>query len=235
MKTFLLAISVVVSTCVFAQDSLDHHFKGVFFPYPMDRPSKFSIGLTNTTMPYDITEELHYRVPAVDVHWLKRLSAKLALDVRGSLQGFQNLISVGPRWSTILSDRYSLAVGNDFGYWFGYLNIESVKTRGHGFQNFPNFSVGRRFKKKVLLTFRADVEMNFGVRSYAKSTELTSDNRLLSGSSFAIILEQPFYGKKALTLGFRAIYTDFFWQTWTLYEPFDRNIFYPQIIVGLNL
>lgn len=235
MKTFLLFISITFCTGAIAQDTLDHHFKGVFFPYPMDRSSKISLGFTNTTMPYDITEELHFRVPAVDVHWLKRVSTKLALDIRGSLQGFQNLVSVGPRWSTILSDRFSLALGNDFGYWFGFLNIESVKTRGHGFQNFPNFSIGRRFKKKVLLTFRADAEMNFGIRSFAKSTELTTDHRLFSGSSYAIILEQPFYGKKALTLGFRAIYTDFFWQTWALYESFDRNIFYPQIIVGLNL
>ena len=201
----------------------------------MDRPTKLSIGFTNTTMPYDITEEMHFRVPALDVNLLKRISPKLALSIHGSLQGIQNLITIGPRWSTILSERYSLAIGNDFGYWLGFINLEGIKTRGHGFQNLPNFSIGRRFKKKVLLTLRADAQMNFGIKTYAKNTELTSRRRVVSGSSFAVLLEQPFYGKKALTIGFRAIYSDFFWQTWTLFEPFDRNIFYPQIIIGLNL
>jgi hypothetical protein len=235
MKSLLLLFTISFYTVLQAQDTAAHHFKGVFFPYPMDRPAKFSIGFTGTTLPYDITEEAHFRVPALDVHLLKRLSPKLALHIGGSLQGFQNLITAGPRWATELNDRYSIAIGNDIGYWFGFVNVETVKTRGYGFQNTPNFSIGRRFKKKVLLTFRADAQMNFGIKTYAKNTELITDRRVLSGSSYAIILEQPFYGKKALTLGFRAIYTDFFWQTWTLFESFDRNIFYPQIIVGLNL
>ena len=235
MRLLIFVLVLSYSTPLWSQDSLDHHFKGVFFPYPMDRNTKFSIGFTNTTMPYDITEELHYRIPALDLHWLKRLTPKLALNIRGSLQGFQNLFSIGPRWSTILSDRYSLSVGNDLGYWIGFVNLQGISTRGQGFQNVPNFSIGRRFKKDVLLTFRVDAQMNFGISTYAKNTKLTVDHRLLSGSSYAIILEQPFFGKKALTIGFRAIYTDFFWQTWTLFESFDRNIFYPQIIVGLNL
>lgn len=235
MKILLLFFTLSLFTTISAQDSTAHHFKGVFFPYPMDKPSKFSIGFTNTTMPYDITEELHYRVPALDVHLVERLSPKLALDIRGSLQGFQNLITAGPRWSTELDERFSIAIGNDFGFWFGFVSLEGIKTRGYGFQNLPNFSIGRRFNKKVLLTFRGDVQMNFGIKTYAKNTELTGDHRFLSGSSYAIILEQPFYGKKVLSLGFRAIYSDFFWQTWTLFESFDRNIFYPQIIIGLNL
>jgi hypothetical protein len=235
MRFILFVLALSCSTLLWSQDSLDHHFKGVFFPYPMDRNTKFSIGFTNTTMPYDITEELHYRIPALDLHWLKKITPKLALNVRGSLQGFQNLVSVGPRWATILSDRYSVAIGNDFGYWIGFVEAQGISTRGQGFQNVPNFSIGHRFKKKVLLTFRADAQMNFGISTYAKNTKLFANQRLLSGSSYAIIMEQPFYGKKALTIGFRAIYTDFFWQTWTLFESFDRNIFYPQIIVGLNL
>lgn len=218
-----------------AQDSLAHHLKGVFFPYPMDQPTRFSIGFTNTTLPYDLTTDSHYRVPALDLHWLKKISPKLALNLRGNLQVLQNLLTIGPRWSTILSDRYSMAVGNDVGFWFGYINVSGIQTRGYGFQNLPNLSFGRRFKKKVLLTFRADAQMNYGIKTYAKNTELKAGKRLLGGSSYAVILEQPFYGKKVLSLGFRALYTDFFWQTWTLYAPYDRNIFYPEIIIGLNL
>lgn len=236
MKTTLLPLFVLLHCIASAQDTATHHFKGVFFPYPMDRGWKASVGFTNTTMPYDITEEIHYRIPALDLHILRKLSPNFYADFRGSIQVLQNLFTLGPRWTHKFSERYSIAIGNDVGYWFGNVSVQDIKTRGHGFQNIPNFSIGRRFKKKVLLTFRADALMDFGIQTYAADAALTLANRrLFSGSSYAVILEQPFYGKKALTLGFRAIYTDFFWQTWTLFESFDRNIFYPQIIVGLNL
>ena len=233
-KKGLLFFAVLCCLTVAGQDST-RRLKGVFFPYPMEQSTRFAIGFTSTTMPYDVTEEIHYRVPAIDLHLVKRLSQKLALDVHGSVQVFQNLFTAGPRWTTQLNDRWSLGIGNEFGYWFGAVNIESVKTRGHGFQNIPNLSIGRRFNRRVLLTFRADAQMNFGIRSYAKQTELTTDHKVLSGSSYTLILEQPFYGKKVLGVGIRAFYTDFFWQTWTLFESFDRNLFYPQVIVNLNL
>lgn len=218
-----------------AQDTAVRRLKGVFFPYPMDRGAKWAIGFTSTTMPYDVTEEAHFRVPALDVRFVKRISSKLALDVHGSVQVFQNLITAGPRWSTRLNNRYSISIGNDVGYWFGALNLEGIKTRGHGFQNIPNFSIGRRFNRRVLLTFRADAQMNFGIQTFAQSTKLTTERRLFSGSSYTLVLEQPFYGRKTLSVGLRGVYTDFFWQTWTLFETFDRNLFYPQVIVSLNL
>lgn len=235
MKSFFIPLLLLTGIAAVAQDSAVHHLKGVFFPYPMDRSAKFAVGFTTTTMPYDVTEEIHYRVPALDFRLLKRISPKLALNFHAGVQVFQNLFTLGPRWSTILGERYSIAIGNDVGYWFGNLNLESIKTRGHGFQNVPNFAIGRRFKRRVLLTFRADAQMNFGIRTYAKSTELTTEHPLLSGSSYTLVLEQPFYGKKVLSVGLRGIYTNFFWQTWTLFETFDRNLFYPQVIVSLNL
>lgn len=235
MKPVLLSLLLFCTLAARSQDTATHRLKGVFFPYPMDRGWKASIGFTNTTMPYDITEEVHYRIPALDVHILRKLSPNFYTDIRASVQVLQNLISIGPRWTHKFSERYSMAIGDDIGYWFGNINLEGIKTRGHGFQNVPNLSFGRRFNKKVLLTFRADALLDYGIKTYAATTELMSGHRLFSGSSYAVILEQPFYGKKTLTLGFRALYTNFFWQTWTLFESFDRNIFYPQIIVGLNL
>lgn len=235
MRFFALTLALVYAFSAPAQDTAAYRFKGVFFPYPMDRGWKVSVGFTNTTMPYDITEEAHFRIPALDVHVLRRISPNFYADVRGSVQVLQNLFTIGPRWSHKFSERYSMAVGNDVGVWFGNINLQGIETRGHGFQNIPNISFGRRFNRRVLLTLRSDALMDFGIRSYAAKTEIKNNHRLLSGFSNAIILEQPFYGKKALSLGFRAIYTNFYWQTWTLFETFDRNIFYPQIIVGLNL
>jgi hypothetical protein len=72
MKYLFCALALLSTSILFSQDTATHHLKGVFFPYPMDRPWKMSVGFTNTTMPYDITEEIHYRIPALDLHVLRR-------------------------------------------------------------------------------------------------------------------------------------------------------------------
>jgi hypothetical protein len=235
MKIVALLLTICLSVSAIAQDIPITGQKRIFFPHPMDKDWQASIGFTLTTMPRAITEEAHFRVPAGDFHVLKKISSKLYLDGKASVQVIQNLVTLGPRWSTKLSDRISMALGNDFGYWFGTINIASIKTRGHGFQNYPNVSMGYRFNKRILLTVKAESIMNFGIKTYAAETPVTSDYRLFSGSAYSVILEQPFAGNKSMTLGFRALYTDYYWQTWTLFENYERNLFFPQIIVGLIL
>jgi hypothetical protein len=144
-------------------------------------------------------------------------------------------VTIGPRYPFKLNDRISLSLGNDIGFWFGNINIANIQTRGYGFQNYPNVSLGYRFNKQILLTVRAESIMNFGVKTRAAETDVASDYRLFSGSAYSVILEQPFAGSKSMTLGFRAVYTDYHWQTWTLFENYERNLFFPQIIVGLIL
>ena len=235
MKAFYLLTLSFLSLSVQAQDLPVEGQKRIFFPYPMDKSWQTSLGFTATTLPRAITEEAHFRVPAGDFHVLTRLGKKLYLDSRINFQLLQNLITLGPRLPFKLSDRVSASLGNDFGFWFGRINVASIKTRGYGFQNYPNVAFGYRFNKGILLTLRAESIMNFGVQTKAAETDVKSDYRLFSGSAYSIILEQPFAGSKSMTLGFRAIYADYFWQTWTLFENYERNLFFPQIIVGVIL
>jgi hypothetical protein len=245
MITFLLkktpvTLCTIVCLCVFtpsakAQDLPIDQQKFIYFPHPMNNKWTTSIGVTATTLPYDITEELHYRVPAGDLHVIRKVGNKVNLDGRLSLQVLQNLATVGARWTTELNNRISVGAGNDVGYWFGFVNFAGFKSRASGWQNMPNVAIGYRFNKQVLLSLRADAIMNFNIKTYAGNEQVTTDYRFFSGSSYTIALEQPFYGKRNLTLGFRALYTDFFWQTWPAFESFDRNIFFPQLIIGLIL
>ena len=235
MKALLLALTLLLYLGIFAQDVPIEGQKRIFFPYPMDKSWQNSIGFTATTMPRDITEEAHFRVPAGDIHLLKKLGKSFYADVHLSVQVVQNLITMGPKFPIKLSNRISMALGDDLGFWFGRINVGGIKTRGHGFQNYPNISFGYRFNKKILLTLKAESIMNFGIQTKAAETDVASDYRLFSGSAYSLILEQPFAGSKSMTLGFRAIYTDYYWQTWTLFENYERNLFFPQIIVGLIL
>jgi hypothetical protein len=245
MMTFLpgkTILAIVFIVCSFtypkstsAQNLPIEQQKFIYFPHPMNSKWTTSIGVTATTLPYDITEELHYRVPAGDFHVIRKVGKKVNLDGRLSVQILQNLATVGVRWTTELNNRISIGAGDEIGYWFGFVNFAGFKSRGSGWQNYPNVAIGYRFNKQVLLSLRADAIMNFNVRTFAGKERVTTDYRVFSGSSYTIALEQPFYGKRNLTLGFRALYTDFFWQTWPAFESFDRNIFFPQLIIGLIL
>ena len=61
------------------------------------------------------------------------------------------------------------------------------------------------------------------------------DKRQVNGVAFTAVLEQPFYNKTHVTVGIRAAYSNFNWQLWSLYDTFDRNLFYPQLIFGFIL
>ena len=235
MKPFYCSLLLLFCLTAVAQDVPIEGQKRIFFPYPMDRSWQVSVGFVSTTMNRAITEEAHFRVPAGDIHVLKKIAGKVYLDGRVNFQILQNLFMLGPRWATPLNSRLSLGLGNDVGYWFGRISIAGIQTRGSGFQNNPHVSLGYRFKKPILLTARAESLMNFGIRTYAGETEVKSSYPLFSGAAFSLLLEQPFTGNKSMTLGFRAIATNYQWQTWTLFENYDRHLFFPQIIVGLIL
>jgi hypothetical protein len=234
-KTILCICLVCFSVLTFGQNVPIDKQRFIYFPYPTDRKWTTSIGVTATTMPYEITEELHYRIPAGDLHVLAKLAKKLYLDGDINFQVVQNLITLGPRFSTKLTDRLSMSLGDNAGFWFAFLNVQGFRTRGTGWQNYPNASFGYRFNKRILLTVRAEANMTFGIKTYAGENPVTTNYKLLSGSSWTVLLEQPFYGKKSLTLGLRAMYTTFYWQTWSAFTTFDRNFFYPQLIIGLIL
>ncbi|MDQ6815116.1 MAG: hypothetical protein M3040_15375 [Bacteroidota bacterium] len=232
----LLTISLTThSTDIAAQNLPIEQQKFIFFPHPMNSKWTTSIGLTATTLPYDITEELHYRVPAGDLHVIRNIGNNWNLDGRLSFQILQNLATAGVRWATELNNRVSVGAGDDVGYWYGFVNFAGFKSHASGWQNYPHVAIGYRFNKQVLLSLKADAIMNFNIRTFAGREQVTTDYRFFSGTSYTIALEQPFYGNKNLTLGFRALYTDFFWQTWPAFENFDRNIFFPQLIIGLIL
>ena len=208
----------------------------LYFPYPMQTKWRTSLGLTLTVWPQDISEEVQLHVPAGDFHVIRKLNKGFYLDGQVRFQILQNLITVGPRWAHPLTDRLSFSLGDDIGWWFGVLNnVEGFNTTANGWVNYPNISIGYRVKKDLLFTWKTEAMIDYNYHSTVGDLSVSKSVHTLSGWSTSLILEQPFYKKNSVILGFRAIYTNFYWQTWSLFETFDRNIFYPQIIVGFIL
>ena len=219
-----------------AQDTSRVNQPYLFFPYPLhEKKWHVSIGYTMTGLPQDVVEEVQVRAPLLDLHAIRKLSKSLYLDGRFQTQIVQTRLVLGLRWAYILNDRISLSVGDDMAWWHGKLEIAGFDTRANGWQNYPNVSLGLRFKEKVLLTIRGEALMNLGYTTAIAKDITEKQGFQFSGWAGSIILEQPFTKKLDMTIGLRGQQTDFFWQTWSLFETFDRRIFYPELIVGFIL
>lgn len=239
---FLLLFFVIANAC-FAQDTIAVKDKQnvitetrepcILFPSPMyDKKWQFSIGFISTTTPEDITEEARVRAPAGDWHILRKLNNHFNLEARVLFQIVQNHFSLGFKYSTKLNKHIYFSAGDDVAFWFGKLEVAGFDSKGSGWMNYPNVSLGFRTGNDLLFTFKAEALINTTYKFSNGGYEVSKDANLLNGFGYTFALEQPFYNKKHLTLAFTALYTDFHWQMWSLFETFERKIFYPQITVG---
>ena len=207
----------------------------IFFPFPMEKNWHVSLGYTLTALPEDVTEEVQLRAPCGDLHALRKISNEWSIDGRLQFQILQNHISIGPRWTKVLNNKLSMSVGDDFAWWFGNLDVASFRTKGQGWINYPNVSLGYRLKKELLVTFKGEALITLSEKTEVGDNSVSKSSVAFNGYSGSFLLEQPFHKKRSIILGFKAQYSNFFWQTWSLFETFDRYIFYPELTIGFIL
>ena len=233
-KKLLFILLLLSSAATQAQDSsFKAKHAAILFPYPMYAEKwRSSIGFTMLTTPEDITEEVRIRVPCGDYRVMRRINDHFNIDGRLMFQVLQNHLSVGIRWGMPLGRNVYFNIGNDVGFWFGYLKVGGFDSKASGWLNYPNMSVGYKTNKNLLITFKAQASVNLSYKSVNGESKFSSNKSYYNGETFTIALEQPFYNKKHLTLALSAINNYFYWQTWALFYKTDRKIFYPQITIG---
>lgn len=175
-------------------------------------------------------------VPAIDFNLQRGVSKRLFLVGRLQTQVVQSNLTLGFRWARPLNDRLFLSVGDDMSGWFGALQVKDVfNSQAYGLQNFPNASLGYQLTKDLQLTAKAEAILDVYYQSKVGSLTIVDNALQTNGLAVSLVLEQPFYGKRHVSLGFRAAYSNFNWQFWSLYDTFDRNLFYPQVIFDFIL
>ncbi|MCK8491652.1 MULTISPECIES: hypothetical protein [Spirosoma] len=209
----------------------------IYFPQaPTPGKWRKSIGAVFTTTPPELTEEVRVSVPAIDFNVQRGLTKHLYLTTRIQTQIVQSNVSVGLRWATPLTDRLHMSVGYDLSGWFGALKIKDVfNSQAYGAQSLPSLSVGYRLTRDLEVTLRSEAIMDLYYRSKVGTLAVVYDRRQINGVAFTVMLEQPFYNNQHVSVGFRAAYSNFNWQLWSLYDTFDRNLLYPQLIFGFIL
>lgn len=209
----------------------------IYFPQaPLPGTWRKSIGAVFTTTPPELTEEIRVSVPAFDFNLQRGLTKHLFFTGRLQTQLVQSNLGLGLHWATSLNKRTFLSIGYDVHPWFGALQIKDVfNSQAYGVQSFPSVSVGYRLTRDVQLTVKSEAIIDLYYRSQVGNLAVVYDRRRINGVAFSFVLEQPFYGNHHVSLGFRAAYSNFNWQLWSLYDTFDRNLFYPQLIFGFIL
>jgi hypothetical protein len=232
----VLAIILVLPSRSLAQDTAVVHNLGMFFPDRRDNDKwNLSLGFVTFTTPEDISEEVRVRIPAGDVHALRHLYKGIYLDGRLLAQGVQNHLSLGARWATRLSDKFTFSLGDDVAYWRGNLPIQGFDSKARGWQNYPSISFGYRSKRDLLFTVEGRMLITTNYELIVGDRKREYDTDRVTGSEWSFYVEQPFFKRSYITLGFTLAYTNFLWATWSLFETFDRNLLYPQITTALIL
>ena len=233
---FLLFVLLLYSAAVAQDSSFKAKHSAIWFPYPMYTEKwRTSIGLSFLTTPEDITEEVRLRIPCGDFRALRRINDYLLIDNRIMFQFLQNHVSTGLHASLPVNSNLYLRAGNDIGYWFGFLKVSGFNSKASGLLNYTNVSVGYKTKRNLLISFKAQVSFNLYYQASNGENKFSSTSTYYNGETFTLALEQPFYGRKHLTLAFSTINNYFYWQTWALFYKTNRKVFYPQITVGLIL
>ncbi|WP_317171520.1 hypothetical protein [Spirosoma profusum] len=209
----------------------------IYFPQaPQPGEWRRSVGLVFTATPPEITEEVRVSVPAIDLNLQRGLTKNLYVVGRLQTQFIQNSLNLGLRYAMPLSEKWFVSAGYDINGWMGVLKIRDVfDAQAYGVSNYPNVSVGYRLTRTLQLMARTEAIFDFYYHSQVGSLSVDYHRPQLSGVAFAFALEQPFYKKQHVTLGIRAAYSRFNWQFWSLYETFDRPLFYPQLFFGFIL
>jgi len=213
------------------------HQPAIYFP-EAPRPGEWrkSLGAVFTTTPPALTEEIRLSVPAVDFNLQRGLTKRFFVVSRLQTQFIQSNLSLGVRWATPLTDRLFLSVGDDVHGWMGVLKLKDVfNSQAYGVQNMPNLTLGYRLTRELQLSVKGEAITDLYYRSQVGTLAIENRNRGFNGVAFTAVLEQPFYGNRHVSLGVRAAYSNFNWQFWSLFDTFDRDLFYPQLIFNFIL
>ncbi|QMW07153.1 hypothetical protein H3H32_31370 [Spirosoma foliorum] len=210
---------------------------GIYFPEaPLPGKWRKAVGVVFTTTPPELTEEIRVSVPAIDFNVQRGLTKHLFLTSRFQTQFVQSNLGLGVRWATPLTNRLFLSAGYDVTGWLGALQIKDVfASQAYGVETFPNVSVGYKLTKDLRLTVKSEAIIDLYYRSQVGSLAVVYNRRTINGVAFTFILEQPFYHQRHVSVGIRAAYSNFNWQLWSLFDTFDRNLFYPQLIFDFIL
>jgi hypothetical protein len=230
----LLALALVLASQgrLAAQDATPP--PSVYYAAPMQAwDTEVALGLRLLTVPREIAEEEINKAPSIEVLTVTGLPWQFAVRSGAVLQFVTNHFRLGAMWSFRLGD-VSIGVGDDWAFWFGFIDIEGFDNRANGWVNYPGVSLGYDFGD-VRLTVKGEGIFILSQHSLAGENEVSSTKRVLSGGVMTLVVEQPLTEAAHVFLGVRLALTKFHYQTWFAFSTFDRHLLFSELMFGVIL
>ena len=209
-----------------------------YFMYP--QPSKegkyiSSVGLMAAGLPEDQVEEAStmIRGPLFNYRGLYGLSNHFQLF--GAV--YTNIItfhfSLGPKWG-LNFDKFSFNLGYDIAYWFGKLEQYGFQSKIRGWINYPNLTVGYEFEK-FAVSMKGELIILTSLKEQQDEIEIETDRNSFAGVTLGFYIEQPLWKDNYMLIGLKMNFTKFYYPTWAAFATFDRYLYIPEIVLGINL
>ncbi|MDX9757603.1 MAG: hypothetical protein RBU27_00435 [Bacteroidota bacterium] len=228
--TVIVLLLLLLPSALRAQETPE----GMHFPAPGPVwSSQSAIGLRLLTVPRDIAEEELNKAPSIEAQSV--LSLPWHFSVRGGavLQVLTNELRLGTHWSWRLGD-VSMSVGDDWAFWFGFMNLDGFDNRANGWINYPGVAVGIDLGA-ARLSARGEGIFLLSQHTLAGESEVSSTKRMLVGTALTLAMEQPISRGTEMYLGVRLSRTKFHYQTWFAFSTFDRHLLFSELLIGVLL
>lgn len=232
--------SVAIANTVSVGDSAttserDTSFREYIY-FPRELPAwKFvkTLGFTLAYVPAIISEEEINQSPLIDFNMRLGLPYNFSANARISTIGITNNFLIGGQWNHSFNN-FSFGIGFDFAYWLGSFRRPDFNVVANGTMNFPFISFGFDFDD-FYVSLRAEAQIVTFSETFIGDASVGGIQKELAGFTITYALEQLFWKNTHIVQGVRLSYTKFFYQSWLSFSTFDRYIFFPEFIIGIQL
>lgn len=201
-------------------------------PEPLE-PGDFAIaaGLSITVLPQILVEGEFRQAPLLDFR--ARYGLPLQLSVEGGVRSnvFTNFVDLQARYAVDL-DPFYIGASYRIGWWYGFAPFQGFDIVAQSWLNMPGVEFGTRVND---VRFTLGAEMQYVTSLNIETEGITTNNTRneLSGYTFSMAAEQPFWGETSVALGLRVHYTRSLYQAWLAFPTFEERLFYPEFSFDL--
>jgi hypothetical protein len=234
-KIVLLLIMGLTALSAKAQeaDTFDIASASIYYPH-WYQPKDFTmeLAMSQVKLPFDWLETA-VQAPLFHFHAAYGLPKGFALDGRFSSLFVSNQLSVGPRWN-YRKENVSFNVGYDVAYTFGFLNQFGFASSAFSWINYPNVSVGLKFKD-VAFTLKGELQIVTYFSTKQGDNEISTEKNFNNGFTVALYMEQRIHKNKVMVLGLKNSYAKYHFMAWPAFSTFNRFYNIPEFYIGLIL
>lgn len=235
IKMFSLVVMIFSSIISFGQDKL---VSKDYFSLPTSLGAnqfKHIISISSASLPEDFIEEASDFLKAP----LFGYSAQYGLP--SNFIAFGNVstniitwqMTLGAKWFHSF-DEFSFSLGYDIAYLYGQLKQYGFNSKVSGWMNYPNITLGYEFNN-MAFSLITEATLVTSMTEYQDDIKTSSDYNEFTGVAFTLVLEQPLWKDRYLTIGIKMNYSNFYYPAWAAYETFDKYYWIPEFKVGLVL